>query len=209
MDVKAHYEFVRNQLENGITDSAIALHIAKGGTIEFQDSTSHDCVSFELDGKPHREGGPAKISVMTQVDDPKYSVSSIEWFVRGERHREDGPAVVHFDDQGNLKTQMWMIHDRYKDNGDKPNFISAKDQYWLAASGVAHREDGPAALFKSGRKEWWQMGSKHRTDGPAVIQANGKEKYYLNDHLYKTKELFETALLGRAKSSNQKVVFVP
>jgi len=45
-----------------------------------------------------------------------------------------------------------------------------------------HREDGPAAIYKSGTKSWWIEGKRHRIDGPAVIFDYGeKEWWYQGD----------------------------
>jgi len=43
-----------------------------------------------------------------------------------------------------------------------------------------HREDGPAAIYIDGSKEWWVHGNRHREDGPAIEQANGSKVWYQN-----------------------------
>ena len=52
------------------------------------------------------------------------------WYLNGERHREDGPAVE------------WA-------NGNK----------WWYLNDQLHREDGPAIEFASGSK-WWYLNGK-------------------------------------------------
>ena len=47
-----------------------------------------------------------------------------------------------------------------------------------------HREDGPAAEYVYGRKEWYKNGLRHRKDGPAIEYANGLRCWYLNDKCY-------------------------
>ena len=74
-----------------------------------------------------------------------------EWYLNGERHREDGPAVIYPDG-----TKEW-----YK-------------------NGKIHREDGPAYIENSGYKSWWENDELHREDGPAVIYSNGHQRWYLN-----------------------------
>lgn len=50
-----------------------------------------------------------------------------------------------------------------------------------------HREDGPAIIYVSGTKQWWQHGELHREDGPAVILANGYKFWYLDGIRYDRK----------------------
>lgn len=70
-----------------------------------------------------------------------------EWYnEKGERHREDGPAVESA-------------------NGDK--------EYYQ--NGQLHREDGPALVQFNGTLEsYYQNGELHRIDGPATIISAGK-----------------------------------
>jgi len=74
------------------------------------------------------------------------------WWLNGNRHREDGPAVERADG-----TKRWWLH------------------------GIRHREDGPAIEWASGAKEWWLNGSRHREDGPAAEYAGGTKEWYLHD----------------------------
>ena len=55
-----------------------------------------------------------------------YPNGTKEWYLNGQRHREDGPA---FED----------------DNGYK---------FWFL-NGQFHREDGPAVEYANGSKEWY------------------------------------------------------
>ena len=48
------------------------------------------------------------------------------------------------------------------------------------AAGKLHREEGPAVIFPSGRKEWYRNGLRHRTDGPAIVHANGGQEWWHN-----------------------------
>jgi hypothetical protein len=74
------------------------------------------------------------------------------WYLNGELHREDGPAIEGAD-------------------GDK--------YWWL--NGKLHREDGPAIEGANGDKYWWLNGKRHREDGPAAEEADGYKSWYLND----------------------------
>jgi len=51
---------------------------------------------------------------------------NMEWFLNGELHREDGPAV---------------------------EYASGTKEWWL--HGKRHREDGPAIEEADGTKQWW------------------------------------------------------
>lgn len=73
------------------------------------------------------------------------------WYLNGQTHREDGPAVECADG-----TKIWYLN------------------------GQLHREDGPAIEYASGTKSWYLNGQLHREDGPAVEYVKGTEKWYLN-----------------------------
>jgi len=70
--------------------------------------------------------------------DGKYDVQvdgwgSKYWKYKGEYHREDGPAVEHYDG-----VKVWCINGEY------------------------HREDGPAYEWPDGTKEWWLNNVKYQ-----------------------------------------------
>ena len=60
-----------------------------------------------------------------------------KWYVNGELHRLDGPAV----EQANGFKAWWV-------------------------NGKPHREDGPAVEHASGGKEWWVNNKLIRKEGP-------------------------------------------
>ena len=74
-----------------------------------------------------------------------------KWYLNGQLHREDGPAVELA-------------------NGDKEWYKNGK---W-------HREDGPALERADGTKHWCKNDKLHREDGPACEYANGAKFWYLN-----------------------------
>ena len=80
-----------------------------------------------------------------------YDVGDKFWYLNGNLHREDGPAIEYA-------------------NGDK---------YWYL-NGQHHREDGPAIVSVDGDKFWYLNGERHREDGPAIEYANGYKFWYLN-----------------------------
>ena len=84
-----------------------------------------------------------------------YSDGTKFWFLNGERHREDGPAVECADG-----TKLWFLN------------------------GKLHREDGPACEYAGGTKYWYLNGKPHREDGPAVEYVDGSKLWYLNGVKY-------------------------
>ncbi len=80
-----------------------------------------------------------------------YEDGSKEWFLNGQLHREDGPAIERAD-------------------GDK--------FWWL--NGQRHREDGPAVENADGSKKWYLNDKLHREDGAAIELASGTKSWWLN-----------------------------
>ena len=74
------------------------------------------------------------------------------WFLDGDIHREDGPAIERANG-----AKEWYLND------------------------VLHREDGPACEHANGDKHWYLNGNLHREDGPAVEYSNGDKCWCLND----------------------------
>lgn len=46
--------------------------------------------------------------------------------------------------------------------------------------GQWHRIHGPALIFPSGTKYWYQNGQRHRLEGPAIENADGDKFWYQN-----------------------------
>jgi hypothetical protein len=80
-----------------------------------------------------------------------YPNGTQEWRLNGNRHREDGPAVIYPDG-----SQEWYINDK------------------------RHREDGPAYIGCYGTQEWYINDKRHREDGPAYIGCYGTKYWYIN-----------------------------
>lgn len=80
---------------------------------------------------------------------------SEDWWFRGMRHRDDGPAII-WPDGGTV----WCLHGHY------------------------HRDDGPAIEYAGGYKVWYKHGKQHCEYGPAAIWASGKKQWWLDDVQY-------------------------
>jgi hypothetical protein len=81
-----------------------------------------------------------------------YTNGTMEWYLNGKLHREDGPAVEY-------------------SNGCKAWYLNGK----------LHREDGPAVEHSDGDKSWYLDGKLHREDGPAIEYSDGDKSWSLND----------------------------
>ena len=90
-----------------------------------------------------------------------YSDGSQRWYLHGQLHREDGPAIIRPDG-----SQEWWLH------------------------GQLHREDGPAIIHPDGSQYWYLHGKRHREDGPAIINPDGKQAWYLHGVEVSAEELF-------------------
>jgi len=60
-----------------------------------------------------------------------YHFGAKQWYLNGERHREDGPACEYNDG-----TKQWYLN------------------------GKRHREDGPAIEYNDGTKQWFLNGKR-------------------------------------------------
>ncbi|MDP2696101.1 MAG: hypothetical protein Q8O87_02500 [bacterium] len=121
-------------------------------------------VEWKLDGKLHREYGPAI----------EWASGDKEWWLNGNFHREDGPAVEDADG-----TKHWYINGKSHREGGPAVEEANGDKYWYINDNL-HRVDGPAIEWPNGHKEWWLYGQHHREDGPAFEGANGDKYWYIN-----------------------------
>ena len=89
---------------------------------------------------------------------------SERWYLNGELHREDGPAIQCWNIYGQKWIEQWVLNDKYH-RVDGPAYQSwyengqKKSERWYL-NGKLHREDGPAyqRWYKDGQKEyegWW------------------------------------------------------
>lgn len=132
-------------------------------------------ITYLLDGKLHRDDGPAVIDTdgerwyfegkLHRIGGPCISNSSEEvWARYGKRHRVDGPAFI-LKDEG---IEGWFTYDRRhrvggpaitRTNGTQ----SVTEWYW---HGKRHRDDGPS-ITDGNDTYWHRYGKLHRLDGPA------------------------------------------
>ena len=91
-----------------------------------------------------------------------YENGSKAWFLNGQYHRQDGPAIEWVDG-----AKVWFLNGQY------------------------HREDGPAIECADGSKSWYFNDKLHRGDGPACEWADGTKEWYLNGISLTEKEFNE------------------
>ena len=68
---------------------------------------------------------------------------------------------------------------------DKMMHIGGYAEIYLDTKGRLHRDDGPAIVWSSGTKQWYQHGERHRDEGPAVIWASGTKVWYQHDRIHR------------------------
>ena len=105
------------------------------------------------------------------------NIKIIEYRLKGKKHREDGPAVTGWYEDGEKYCELYFINDKYH-REDGPAF-----QYWhengtqatelYLINGIYHREDGPAKIF------WYENGIKE------------EKNYFINNNEYDRKEWIE------------------
>ena len=117
-----------------------------------------------------------------------YDDGTKKWYLNGERHREDGPAVEFADG-----TKFWYLNGKcHREDGPAVEWADGS-KYWYL-NGKLHREDGPAVEWANGTKHWFLNDKLHREDGPAIECAAGTKHWYLNGE-----ELSEAEFNARTK----------
>jgi hypothetical protein len=73
--------------------------------------------AWHLNGKLHREDGPAYIR----------AAGYRAWWLNGKRHREDGPAVIWASG-----TQEWWLNDKlHREDGPARIYANGTQEWWL------------------------------------------------------------------------------
>jgi hypothetical protein len=82
----------------------------------------------------------------------EYPSGNKYWFLDGNIHRIDGPAIESFDG----KKEWWVNNKRHRIDGPAILWLNG-DKFWYVNDNL-HREDGPAIEYTTGFKEWWLNG---------------------------------------------------
>lgn len=123
-----------------------------------------DRVEYRLNGKLHREDGPA-----IEFEDGSY-----EWYLNGLLHREDGPAT-----QTNGSYEWWFEGLRHRMGGPAVEWACGIKEW--AIKGLCHREDGPAVEHTDGTKEWWLKHEKITKEQLNVFRYHNFQKALINN----------------------------
>lgn len=143
----------------------------------------------DKNGLLHCVDGPALIYPKDKVMGNGY-----EYYIHGNRHREDGPAVVW----ENGHREYWINGKLHREDGpaiDSPNYKA----YWVNGEKVtvkevtkeipnmlvAEKNDPPTKINSSGKHWLNKFGRHHRINGPAFICVSGLEQWYINGKLHR------------------------
>ncbi len=113
----------------------------------------------------HRVGGPAVCEYTCSLTTDENVLTYEGYYCDGRYHRDDGPAFIKYDLEGNITYQSWYFY------------------------GHLHREDGPALITPT-KTKYYKMDKLHRIDGPAkVIVTTGllgtrREEWFLHGKLH-------------------------
>jgi len=121
-----------NLLVTRLREPIYRTKIIKALTIKT--TTIYGDQEWYLNGKRHRENGPALID----------KHDNQEWYINDKLHREDGPAVIYADGG-----QEWYINDKlHRKNG--PAVIKKNGYKAWYINNKLHRENEPAIIYANG-----------------------------------------------------------
>jgi len=147
---------------------------------------------YRVDGKLHREDGPAVI----------YPDGRKDWYLNDKLHRDNGPAIENLDGRCSyyLKGRYFITKDRWESakqakqakqatktsyaNGLVYEEKAGGTKCWTR-DGLYHRNDGPAIIYPNGTKKWYINGEQHRVNDPAIEWASGNNEWWVNDKLHR------------------------
>jgi hypothetical protein len=104
--------------------------------------TKEGVIRYYLNGKLHREDGPAII----------WASGTVMFYLKGELHREDGPAVIW----ASGTVMFYLDGELHRVDGPALIYPDGTQYYYL--NGKLHREDGPAIIYTDGTTEFWLNG---------------------------------------------------
>jgi antitoxin component YwqK of YwqJK toxin-antitoxin module len=141
-------------------------------------------------------------------------IKSKHWIVNGNRHNENGPAIIWYYENGKIKSQIWYVngilhnenepsHIHYYENG------KIKSQIWRINE-KRHNENGPAFIsyYENGQikyQYWCTNGLFQNENGPSYIDyyENGQiqsQEWYINgEELSEQEILIQKELIEKRK----------
>jgi hypothetical protein len=95
-------------------------------TVKYEVTVDRGTARWRLNGKLHREDGPA----VEWADGDK------SWWLNGKRHREDGPAVVYA-----TGTKVWYVNGlRHREDGPAVEWADGRKSWYLDGQKLAEAE---------------------------------------------------------------------
>lgn len=151
-----------------------------------------------------KEEFDARTPEMLVFIDERKEIDEVRWVLKGQLHREDGPALVTRA-RGKVVKEYWLEGKRHRE-GLPAVFFEDGGAIWCQ-DGMVHRENAPAIVVTSQVLDWWsgssaqgnglprfrgalglslgdiiwmKDGKLHREDGPAIFRANGKHEWWVD-----------------------------
>jgi len=69
------------------------------------------------------------------------------------------------------------------------NDVDTGDKYWFDRESRFHRINGPA-IERSGYTSWFLHGNLHREDGPAIVCPSGRREWWIHDKFQRRSGFF-------------------
>lgn len=93
--------------------------------------------------------------------------------------------------------EMTILH---REDGPAADFFDGSKEYWL--NGERHRKDGPAGEYSNGIRTWYKNGKRHREDGPAMECDDGYKSWWIEGKQYTEEEFNEIKFLTLSSCFN-------
>ncbi len=175
------------------------LHRLDGPAVEYRAGPRRGDLEWFVEGLLHREEGPAILNPAGNGESAWYRYGKLDrrvgngptidinggevlaWVRDGKLHRIDGPALINNQPPGpgiDLVFTDTGLNGKVEQDTAWRVGLNANEEWWV--DGVAHREDGPAKLWKKEfgwRQEWWLDGELHREDGPAIVEHGEQNEH--------------------------------
>lgn len=134
-----------------------------------------------IDGKKHREDGPALSKWNGDV------VTTEEWYLNGKLHRADGPAITKRNADGSIISEEWYVNGERHRVGAPAKIVhatphKAQIDIWYLDDKHYRSTTYDVNTGKPSQDEWlmpsqddeWGKGiyNRHRVDGPAIVSYN-------------------------------------
>src|SRR5579859_6911180 len=122
------------------------------------------------------------------------------WYLNGQLHREDGPAVElpngdkswYFNDQLHREdgpaqawsdgAKYWWYHGKYINSSSQKEFERLIKKN---SSSKIENNQSICQTDEYGNKRWFLNNQLHREDGPAIDHIDGYKAWYINDQRHR------------------------